>query len=74
MRIFTYILSAIALVFIIYNLTKVDFSNPLEGDSKTAIITVIAGFCALFILAIIRVSRKIDETVRKKKRSTQTKQ
>lgn len=74
MRIFTYILSVIAAGFIIYNLTKVNYNNPLEGDSKTAVITIIAGLCAIMMLAIIRISRKVESTLKQKRKTTEPKQ
>ena len=60
MKIFTYILSLIALGFVIYNLTKVDFQDPFVGDSVVALITVVAGLCAILLLTILRVSKKIE--------------
>jgi len=73
MKFFTYILTVIALGFVIYNLTLIDYNSPFEGDSKTVVITVIAGLCAIMILAIIRISRRIDETVRRRGKSTPSK-
>lgn len=66
MKVFTYILSIIAVILIIYNLTKIDFSNPFHDDSIVAVITVIAGLCTLLLLAILRVSKNIEKTLKKK--------
>lgn len=67
MRIFTYILTVLAIVLIVYNLTLVNFSSPFEGDSIVAVITVFCGFCALILLALIRLSRRLDDTIKKRK-------
>lgn len=67
MRIFTYILTIIASLLIVYNLTEIDLSASFEGDNMTAIITILAGFCAIIILAIVRVSRKIEQIIKRKK-------
>jgi len=67
MKAFTYILSAIAAIFIIFNFTQIDFNAPLGEDSIVAVITVIAGLCAILLLTILRVSKSIEKTVKKKR-------
>ena len=66
MKIFTIILSIIAVALIIYNSTKVDFNAPFEGESVIAIITIMAALCALLLLQILRVSKKIEQKVKQK--------
>lgn len=61
MKILTIILSIIAVALIIYNATKVDLDIPFEGDSVTAIITILAALCAILLLQILRVSKKIEQ-------------
>jgi uncharacterized integral membrane protein len=61
MKIFKILLSVIAIVLIIYNLTKVDFNAPFEGESITAFITILASMCALVLLQILRISQKIEK-------------
>ncbi len=67
MKAITYVLSLITLVFVIFNITKIDYNNPLEGDSMIAVITVVAGLCAILLLTILRISKKIEATVKKKR-------
>jgi uncharacterized membrane protein len=67
MKAITYILSIIALGFVIFNLTKVDYQNPLKGDSMVAVITILAGLCAILMLTILRVSKKIEHTVKRRR-------
>jgi len=64
MRAFTYVLSIIALALIAFNVSKLDFDNLFEGESMIAVITIVSGLCAIILLTIIRISRRIDKKVR----------
>ncbi|MAP55850.1 MULTISPECIES: hypothetical protein [Altibacter] len=59
MKIFSYILIAIAIGLIIFNLTKIDYSAPFEGDSSVAVISVLAAACAILLILILRTSQRI---------------
>lgn len=59
MKIFIYILIAFAIGLLIFNLTQVDFAAPFEGTSKIALISVLACACAVILLIILQISRKI---------------
>ena len=61
MKILTIILSIVAIALIIYNATKVNLDAPFEGDSANAIITILAALCAILLLQILRVSKKIEQ-------------
>ncbi|KAF2509879.1 hypothetical protein [Flavobacterium foetidum] len=61
MKIFTSILVLIALALIVFNITQLDFNNPLQGDSGVALIGIAASFCAVLILLIFRISKRIEE-------------
>jgi len=60
MKIFIWILSVIAAGLIIFNATKLDFNALFEGESYTAVLTIIAGLCAIILLQILRISKKIE--------------
>ena len=60
MKIFTLILNIIAVGLIIYNATKLNFEALLEGKSMVALITIFASLCAILMLQILRVSKKIE--------------
>ncbi len=64
MKIFTSILILIAFALIIFNITMIDFSKPFEGDSLVAIIGIVASLCAVFILLIFKMSKKIEEKIK----------
>ncbi|QBZ96926.1 hypothetical protein [Flavobacterium sangjuense] len=64
MKIFTNILLLIAIALIIVNVFLVDFNKPLEGNSMIALIGIAASFCAVLILLIFRMSKKIEEKLK----------
>lgn len=66
MKLFTLILSIIAVGLIIFNATKLNFDALFNGESYTAILTIIAALCAIILLQILRISKKI-ETLSKKR-------
>ena len=59
MKIFTTILVLLAVALLIFNITLIDFKNPLKGDSVVAFVGIAASFCAVLILIIFRLSRKL---------------
>lgn len=61
MKIFTSILVFLALSLIVFNITLLDFSNLMQGDSLVALIGIAASFCAILILLIFRMSKIIAE-------------
>ena len=66
MRLFSYLLSVLAIGFMVFNATKINFDTPFEKESYTAILTTLAGGCAVLIFTILRVVKKIDRTVKEK--------
>ena len=61
MKIFTNILVLLAVSLLVFNITLIDFQNPFNGDSVVALVGVAASFCAVLILLIFRISKKIVE-------------
>lgn len=66
MKVFTIILQLIAVALIIYNATKLNFNALTQGDSFIALATIIAAACAILMLQILRVSKRIEKTVKRK--------
>jgi hypothetical protein len=64
MKIFTTILLFIAIALIVVNVFLLDFNKPLEGNSMIALIGIAASFCAVLILLIFRMSKKIEEKIK----------
>ena len=66
MRLLSYLLSVLTIGFMVFNATKINFDTPFEKESYTAILTTLAGGCAVLIFTILRVVKKIDRTVKEK--------
>jgi hypothetical protein len=64
MKIFIYILIAMALGLIIFNATQLDFENLTKGNSLVALIGIVASLCAVCILIIFRMAKNIEEKTR----------
>lgn len=61
MKILIYLLIALATGLIIYNFTFVDFGNAFAGDSKTALIGILASSIVVVLMVILLMSRAISE-------------
>jgi hypothetical protein len=64
MKTFTNILLFIAITLIIVNIFLIDYHKPFEGNSMVALIGVVASFCAVLILLIFKMSKKIEEKLK----------
>lgn len=60
---FTIILIVLAIMLIAYNVTLVDYNNPLQGNSVIALIGIIASLCAVVLLMIFMISKKIQKKI-----------
>ncbi len=67
MKILTVLLSIVALALIVFNFTKIDFNAPFEGDSMIALITIVASFCVIIMMSILRVSKRIEQKTKESK-------
>jgi uncharacterized integral membrane protein len=61
MKIFTYIIIALSLITIVFNATRINFEKPFEGESTIAIIGIVASFCAVLIVTLFMVAKKVVE-------------
>jgi multisubunit Na+/H+ antiporter MnhB subunit len=64
MKYFYYIFIGIAIILIAYNVTFLDFSNLIEGQSRVALIGIVTGACAILLVLILRTSKKIAKKKR----------
>ncbi|MEJ1221633.1 hypothetical protein [Sediminicola sp. 1XM1-17] len=62
-RILSIILISLAVALIAYNVTLINFENPMEGDSIIAIIGIVASLSAIVLLLIFIASKKIQKKV-----------
>lgn len=66
MKIFSIVFTIIAVALIIFNVTKINYDAPFKGDSMVAIITIVAGLCAILLIQILLISRRIAEKAKGK--------
>ena len=66
MKIFTNVLVSFALGLILFNISLLDFKHPLEGNSMVAFIGIAASLCAVLILLVFKMSKKIEDKMNDK--------
>ena len=67
MKVITRILMFLSLGMILFNLFQLNWQSPLEGKSLIALIGIIASSCALLLLIILEISKKILAISKSKK-------
>lgn len=67
MKVFTIIFSIITIGLVAFNLSKINYSAPFEGDSMTALIVSFLSLCALLLVWILYTSQQIANKARFKK-------
>lgn len=65
MKIVTLVLVIIAVALIGYNATLLDYNDLLGKDSQVALILILASLCAILLLLILSMSKKIQEKLKK---------
>lgn len=58
------ILFLIAGLLIGYNVTQMNFEDPLNGPSTIALICIVAALCAIVLLVIFMISKKIQDKIK----------
>jgi len=61
MKYFLYILIALSLGTLAFNVPYLDFENIFASESKTAIIGILASACVVVIALILLVSKAIEK-------------
>lgn len=61
MKALIYFLIVLAVGLIIYNATFLDFENTFTGDSKTALIGILASSIVVVLMVILLMSRAISK-------------
>ena len=64
MKALIYFLIVLAVGLIIYNSTFLDFQDTFSGDSKTALIGILASSIVVILMIILLISRAISEKSR----------
>ncbi len=60
MKLFSLIFTILALCIILFNFTKLNFDAFLKGESYIAVITIVIALCAIVLVHILRISKKIE--------------
>lgn len=66
MKIFTTILVCLAFALIVFNISLLDFNHLFDGKSMVAFIGIAASLCAVLILLIFKMSKRIEEKMNDK--------
>ncbi|MBS4040314.1 MAG: hypothetical protein ACK4JX_00220 [Flavobacterium sp.] len=61
MKIFAYFVFGLAVLLIAINAWMLDFNNLFQGDSMVGLIGIVASLCAIVIMLIFVVSKKIQD-------------
>lgn len=61
MKVFTVIFTILATALILYNVTKISFSNTFESESLVALITIFAALCGILLVHILRIAKRIEK-------------
>jgi hypothetical protein len=61
MKIFAYFIFGLAVLLIAINAWMLDFNNLFQGDSMVGLIGIVASLCAIVIMLIFVVSKKIQD-------------
>lgn len=59
-----YILGALALGLMVFNLFQINYNDPFVGDSLVAVIGLVASLCAIILLIILLLAKKIQRKIR----------
>ena len=57
-------LGLLAIGLVVFNCFYVDFAEPMQGDSIVALVGIVAGLCAIVLLALLWVAKTIQEKVK----------
>jgi hypothetical protein len=61
MKTLIYTLLVLSICLLVFNTTLLNFDALLEGQSKIAVIGIMASLCSVLLLWILLVSKKIKE-------------
>ena len=61
MKIFSIVVIVLAVALIVFNITRLNFDALFQGNSVIALIGIVSGLCAIVLMAIYLVSKKIEE-------------
>jgi hypothetical protein len=66
MKIILPIFMALAIVSCVFNLTQIDWGDPVTGKSSVAVIGVMASASAFLLLLILILSKRVAQKLKKR--------
>ena len=57
-------LGFLAIGLIVFNCFYVDFDAPMQGDSIVALVGIVSGLCAIALLALLWITKTIQDKVK----------
>jgi hypothetical protein len=63
MKTFMRILMVLSLGMVIFNLTQVNWEDPLSDKSSIAVIGIMAALCAFLLILLLMISKKISKKI-----------
>ena len=66
MKIILSIFMALAIVSCVFNLTQIDWGDPITGKSSVAVIGVMASASAFLLLLILILSKRVAQKLKKR--------
>ena len=61
MKIFSILVTIIAIGLISFNVGQIDLNAPFQGESVVALITIFTSLCAVLLVHILRISKRIEQ-------------
>lgn len=68
MKYFAYAIITISIGFSIFNATKINLDAPFKDESMIAFITILASLCAILLMSILLISKRIEEKTKNNKK------
>lgn len=60
MKYVCYLILVLAVANLVFNATRLDFNNLLEGNSQIAVISIVAALCVIVLMVIMLLSYSIQ--------------
>jgi Mg2+ and Co2+ transporter CorA len=64
MKIFSIVVIVLAIFTLVFNVLKLNFEAPFEGESSVALIGILASLCAIVLMLILMASKKIADKIK----------
>tara|TARA_B100001059_G_scaffold42834_2_gene34703 strand:+ start:15407 stop:15604 length:198 start_codon:yes stop_codon:yes gene_type:complete len=65
MKLFMRILMVLSLGMVIFNVTQVNWEDPLSVKSSIAVIGIMAALCAFLLILLLMISKKISKKIKR---------